>query len=145
HILQSKALHGLKDINWAKQNSPLDPHEAFNNHLKVNSPPANGPLSTYCNGRNHKALTKSKFLTTLTTTLKASGRPPLQGHGIRISATLKYLLRNMPFDIVKVKGRWVSNVFLVYLRHHTQILAPYMQAQPALHKSFLRITLPPVR
>ncbi|KIK78220.1 hypothetical protein PAXRUDRAFT_164588, partial [Paxillus rubicundulus Ve08.2h10] len=63
----------------------------------------------------------------------------------RIGLTLEYLLRNVPFDIIKVKGRWVSDAFLVYLRRHVQILTPYMQAQPSLHESFLRLTLQPVR
>ncbi|KIK78840.1 hypothetical protein PAXRUDRAFT_162943 [Paxillus rubicundulus Ve08.2h10] len=38
HLPRSKLAPEGKDINWAKQNGPLDPHEAFNNHLKVNSP-----------------------------------------------------------------------------------------------------------
>ncbi|KIK98422.1 hypothetical protein PAXRUDRAFT_134233, partial [Paxillus rubicundulus Ve08.2h10] len=63
----------------------------------------------------------------------------------RIGSTLEYLLRNVPFDVIKVKGRWASNAFLIYLRRHAQILTPYMQAQPSLHESFLRLTLPPVR
>ncbi|KIK74671.1 hypothetical protein PAXRUDRAFT_174969, partial [Paxillus rubicundulus Ve08.2h10] len=51
----------------------------------------------------------------------------------------------IPFDVVKVKGRWASDAFLVYLRRHAQILAPYMQAQPVIHKAFLHYTLPPIR
>lgn len=71
----------------------------------------------------------------------------MQGHGIRIGSTLEYLLRNVPFDMVKVKGRWASNAFLVYLRRHAQILAPYMQATPTMQEQFLRhtVNLPPVR
>ena len=52
----------------------------------------------------------------------------MHGHGIRIGATLEYLLRGIPFDVMKVKGRWVSNAFQLYLRKHNQILAPYMQS-----------------
>jgi hypothetical protein len=69
---------------------------------------------------------------------------PLKGHGIRIGSTLEYLLRHIPFDVVKVKGRWASDAFLLYLRKHAQILAPYMQAALALHKSFLQYTIPPI-
>ncbi|KIJ11381.1 hypothetical protein PAXINDRAFT_84572, partial [Paxillus involutus ATCC 200175] len=129
----------------AKQVSSSDPHAAFENHLEINSPPHNGPLFAYRNGKSHKALTKGKFLLVLASALKASGRPPMQGHGIRIGSTLKYLLRNIPFDVIKVKGRWASDAFLVYLCRHAQILAPYMQTQPSLHESFLRLTLPPIR
>ena len=70
---------------------------------------------------------------------------PLQGHGIRIGSTLEYLLRGVPFEVVKVKGRWASDAFLLYLRKHAQILAPYMQADPVLHEAFTRLTMPPVR
>ncbi|KIK78916.1 hypothetical protein PAXRUDRAFT_162757, partial [Paxillus rubicundulus Ve08.2h10] len=66
------------------------------------------------------------------------------GHGIQISSTLEYLLRNIPFNIVKVKGHWASDTFLVYLRRHTQILAPFMQAKPATHKNFLHYAIPPI-
>ncbi|KAF9228760.1 hypothetical protein BS17DRAFT_792836 [Gyrodon lividus] len=52
------------------------------------------------------------------------------GHGIHIGSTLKYLLHNIPFNVVKIKGCWASNAFLMYLHHHTQILAPYIQASP---------------
>jgi hypothetical protein len=34
---------------------------------------------------------------------------------------------------MKVKGRWASDAFLIYLTKHAQILAPYMQAHPVLH------------
>ncbi|KIK81602.1 hypothetical protein PAXRUDRAFT_80731, partial [Paxillus rubicundulus Ve08.2h10] len=78
-------------------------------------------------------LTKGKFLSVLASALKASGRSPMQGHSIHISLTLEYLLRNIPFNVIKVKGRWASDTFLVYLCRHMQILAPYMQAQPSLH------------
>ncbi|KIK77023.1 hypothetical protein PAXRUDRAFT_168080, partial [Paxillus rubicundulus Ve08.2h10] len=145
HLPKSKSAPNGEDINWARQVSPSDPHTAFENHLEINSPPCNGPLFTYRNRKGHKALTKGKFLSVLASALKASGRPPMQGHGIHISSTLEYLLRNIPFNVIKVKGRWASNTFLVYLCHHAQILALYMQAQPSLHKSFLRLTLPPVR
>ena len=69
----------------------------------------------------------------------------MQGHGIRIGSTLEYLLRGIPFDVMKVKGRWASDAFLIYLTKHAQILAPYMQAQPQLHAEFIRLTMPRVR
>jgi hypothetical protein len=36
---------------------------------------------------------------------------PLQGRGIRIGSTLEYLLRGVPFEVVKVKGRWAGDSF----------------------------------
>jgi hypothetical protein len=61
---------------------------------------------------------------------QAAGLERIHEHGIRIRATLEYLLRGVPFDVMKVKGRWASNTFQLYLRKHNQILAPYMQSMP---------------
>ena len=69
----------------------------------------------------------------------------LLGHGIRIGSVLEYLLCGVPFDVVKAIGRWASDAFRLYLRKHAQILALYMQADPALHGRFARHSVPPVR
>jgi hypothetical protein len=53
--------------------------------------------------------------------------------GICIGATLEYLLRGMPFEVMKVKGRWASNAFLVYQTKHE------------VHKNFIRLTMPQIR
>ena len=59
------------------------------------------------------------FLKLLKTKAKAAGYGnTVQGHGIWISATLEYLLRGMPFEVMKTKGRWASNTFQMYLRKH---------------------------
>ncbi|SJL14243.1 uncharacterized protein ARMOST_17699 [Armillaria ostoyae] len=73
---------------------------------------------------------KPAFLTRLHKAFKDTKMEPLQGHGIRIGATLEYLLRGIPFDVIKTIGRWKSNAFTLYLQKHAQILAPYMQANP---------------
>ena len=70
---------------------------------------------------------------------------PRQGHGICIGSTLEYLLRRVPFDVMKVKGHWASDAFTLYLRKHAQIFAPYMQAAPLLHEAFICYTMPPIR
>ncbi|KIK93790.1 hypothetical protein PAXRUDRAFT_144277 [Paxillus rubicundulus Ve08.2h10] len=147
HLPKLKSAPNGKDINWARQDGLSDPQAVLENHQGINCPPSNGPLFTYHNGKAHKPLTKGKFLSVLTSALKAARAGPCKhwGHGIRLGLTLEYLLRNVPFNVVKVKGRWASDTFLIYLRQHAQILAPYMQAQPSLHESFLRLTLPPVR
>lgn len=140
------ALEG-EEVSWAKQTGPSDPEEAFANHLRINEPPRNNALFAYRHKDSYRPLTKTKFLQRLTSAAKAAGRQPVSGHGIRIGSTLEYLLRNIPFDVVKVKGRWSSDTFLAYLRRHAQILAPYMQATPELQEQFLRhtVNLPPVR
>ncbi|KAG2346664.1 hypothetical protein BDR05DRAFT_974305 [Suillus weaverae] len=112
--------------------------EAFPNHLQVNEPPTNFALFAYWHKDNtHRPLMKMKFLSRLASAMKVAGHKPLQGHRIHIGSTLEYLLWNIPFDVVKVKGWWASDVFLVYLQKHAQIMAPYMQAVPTLHNEFL--------
>ncbi|KAF8549731.1 hypothetical protein OG21DRAFT_1447561 [Imleria badia] len=139
-----------EEVNWAKQNDPHDPEEALANHFRVNDPPPDLPLFAYRahttrGGMGFTPLTRSKFLKVLDSALSSAGLPPLKGHGIRIGATLEYLLRGIAFDVVKVKGRWAGDSFLIYLRKHAQILAPYMQAEPKVHAAFLQLTIPPIR
>jgi len=68
----------------------------------------------------------------------------LKGHGIRIDSTLEYLLRGVPFDIMEAMGRWAGRSFLLYLRQHAIIMAPYMQTHTVLD-AFTRYTMPLVR
>ena len=104
-------------------------------HRQLNSPPKNGHLFTYHHNKGYP-LTKTKFLERVTAAAWVAGLEPLQGHGIHIRATLKYLLQGIPFDVMKAKGRWASDAFLLYLTKHMQILAPYMQATPRTHNAF---------
>lgn len=135
-----------EEVNWAKQNGPTDPLAAFAAHLTINDPPSDGPLFAYKDGTKHKPLTRHSFVKHLKATAKAAGIESIQGHSIRIGATLEYLLRGMPFEVMKVKGRWASDAFQIYLRKHNQILAPYIQAMPPLTATeFTRIAMPPVR
>jgi hypothetical protein len=133
-----------EDLYCAAQNGATDPHTSFANHLRVNEPPRNGHLFAYKYGNGHRPLTKAAFIARLHKAFRAANLEPLQGHGIRIGSTLFYLLRGTPFDVVKTIGRWSSDAFLLYLRKHAQIMAPYMQANPQLHTEFMRISMPPV-
>ncbi|CAA7268205.1 unnamed protein product [Cyclocybe aegerita] len=114
-VTKTEPIEG-EDVSWSKQNGDTDPAAALDKHLS-----------------------------TLAKAAQAAGLDPLQGHGIRIGSTLEYLLRGIPFEVMKVKGRWASDAFLTYLRKHTQILAPYMQANPLHHNEFIRLTMPPIR
>ena len=130
---------------WARQEGPMDPDSALAHHLEVNNPPPDGHLFAYCHKNGYRPLTKTKFLVELAKAARAAGLEPLQGHGIRIGLTLEYLLRGVPFNVMKVKGRWSSDAFVLYLRKHVQILAPYIQAVPAVHDTFVCLTMPAVR
>lgn len=145
HIPRTKTTPAGEDIHWAKQHGSTDPEAAFANHLAVNQPPPNGALFAYKWKNTHRPLTKTKLLTRIAEASKAAGLDPLQGHGIRIGATLEYLLRGHSFEVVKQIGRWSSEAFTGYLTKHAQILAPYLQAAPEVHDAVIRYTMPPVR
>jgi hypothetical protein len=145
HVPWTKTSQEGEEVSWARQDGLTDPLTALTDHLRINEPPWDGHLFAYRHKNTHRPLTKAKIITRLAQAAKAAGRDPLQGHGIRIGATLEYLLRGVPFDVMKAKGRWASDAFTAYLRKHAQVMAPYMQATPELHTAFTRIIMPPVR
>ncbi|KAJ7160562.1 hypothetical protein C8R43DRAFT_881511 [Mycena crocata] len=134
-----------EDLLFAAHDGASDPRAALENHMRVNAPPANGHLFAYKHKSGHRPLTKAAFIARIHKAFRAAKLEPLQGHGIRIGSTLFYLLRGTPFDVVKTIGRWSSDAFVLYLRKHAQILAPYLQSKPHLHAEFVRISMPPVR
>ncbi|KAL1739714.1 hypothetical protein HDZ31DRAFT_68656 [Schizophyllum fasciatum] len=151
HIPRTKAnqIHG-EDVFWAEQPGAIDPKPALDAHLALNTPGPNDALFSYPHGRARarRPLTKHTFLKRVAAALRREGMNPLQGHGLRIGSVLEYLLRGLPFEVVKQIGRWASDSFQKYLRKHAQILAPYMQAKPQVQEAFTRYTmvsLPPVR
>ncbi|KIK43868.1 hypothetical protein CY34DRAFT_23366 [Suillus luteus UH-Slu-Lm8-n1] len=117
-----------EDMFWAVQDGPMDLKAALMNHLRVNPADSSAHLFAW---KHPNRL----FI--------AASLPDLKGHSLRIRGTLEYLLQGVPFDIVKSMGRWFSDTFIIYLINHTVILAPYIQALPAL-KPFTCYTLPPV-
>jgi hypothetical protein len=126
-------------ISWMPQEGPADPEAAWVNHLKVNSgAPSDAHLFAYKHGSEWRPLSRREFSKSINAALKAAGLPPMQGHSIRIGAALEYLLRGVSFETLKVKGRWKSDAYRVYLRDHAQILAPHMQALPEQHQAFVR-------
>ena len=143
HIPHTKAapLEG-EDVYWSRQHGPTDPYEALANHRRINDPMVNDHLFAYIHKGRLRPLTKHAFIKRVAEAAQAAGLEPLQGHGIRIGATLLYLLRGVPFEAVKVMGRWSSDTFLRYLRKHAQILTPYIQADPDLHRTFSHFTMP---
>ena len=87
------------------------------------------------------SLTKKTFISRLAQAARDAGEDPLQGHGIRIGSTLKYLLHGISMETVKVIGQWASDVFILYLWKHAQVLAPYLQAFPELHHAIATSTM----
>ncbi|KAJ7772447.1 hypothetical protein B0H16DRAFT_1305397 [Mycena metata] len=138
------APHG-ESVYWAEQDGPSDPKSAFANHLAVNAPPPNAALFSYIHGSGRRPLTKTALKKRLVEAFKAAQIDFIHVHGIRIGSTVEYLLRGLPLEVVKAKGRWASDAFTLYLRRHAEIMAPYMQAKPQLHANVLRIIMPRVR
>jgi hypothetical protein len=134
-----------EDVYWASQTGDTNPTAALQNHLQVNQPPEASHLFSYRAKHTRRPLTKSKFLERVGEAARAANLEPLQGHGIRIGSTLEYLLRGVPFDVMKVQGRWAGDSFRLYLQKHAVIIAPFIQATPAVHEAFIRYTMPPVR
>ncbi|KAK7012906.1 hypothetical protein R3P38DRAFT_2441467, partial [Favolaschia claudopus] len=141
----TKANPDGEDVYFAAHPGISDPVALFQNHRRINNPPHDSHLFAYKHGKALRPLTKPAFIARLHKASRAAGIDPLQGHGIRIGSTLFYLLRGTPFDVVRTIGRWSSDAFLLYLRKHAQIMAPYMQANPDLHADFIRISMPPIR
>ena len=134
-------------LYWAKQDGLSDPEIALQRHLDINNMEKESHLFSYMDKQGKFVpLTKTTFLRRLTKAATAAGLHSLQGHSIRIGSTLEYLLRGVPFDVMKVKGRWNSDAFHQYLRDHAKVLAPYMQAAtPDIHDHFIRIAIPSTR
>ena len=148
HLPQTKMSPHGEEVFWARQNGTTDPVAALENHLRVNDPPQECHLFAYLHRQGsrteHRALTKAKFLEQISKAAQAANLEPLQGHGIRIKSTLEYLLRGVPFDVMKVQGRWAGDSFMLYLHKHAIIMAPYIQAVPVINKAFIRYTMSPV-
>ncbi|KAJ3489107.1 hypothetical protein NLI96_g2341 [Meripilus lineatus] len=140
-----------ESISYAIQNSLSCPVMALQNHIHINKPQKGEHLFTYTriNPRTKREervpLTHHKFLACIAEAAKEAGVETLSGHGFRIGGVLEYLLRGLPFDVVKYKGRWASNAFAIYLRRHAEILAPYIQAGGAVQGEFVRIMFPSIR
>lgn len=129
---------------WAAQDGPSDPKTAMANHIRINAAKPEDHLFAWKHEKGLRPLSKSEFTKRVSLAASAAGLPDLKGHGLRIGGTLEYLLRGVPFDVVKTMGRWSGEAFTLYLRDHAKIIAPYIQSSPAL-EPFTRYTMPPVR
>lgn len=130
-----------EEVFWAAQSGVVDPQAALANHLTINEPSSTDALFSWKHHAGTQPLTKNQFLKCLQSASDRLRGDSLKGHGIRIGGTLEYLLRGVPFESVKTMGRWSSDAFLIYLRRHAVILAPYLQDRPVL-EPFMRYALP---
>ena len=117
-----------EDVYWASQEGNTDPMAALECHLKINQPSEGSHLFTYKATHTHHPLTKSKFLERVRKAAPAAGHELLQGHSIQIGSTFEYLLWGVPFDVMKVQGRWAGDSFWLYLRKHVKAQWAFCQS-----------------
>lgn len=132
-----------EDIFWGKHEAETDADNALQNHIKVNDPKPGEHLFSYAHVKERRPLTKQILMKTINTALAPHGIH-LHGHSFRIGGTLERLLKGVPFDVVKSKGRWAGDSFRKYLRKNTEIMAPYVQQDPEAHIHLTRWQLAPV-
>ncbi|KAI0311424.1 hypothetical protein OF83DRAFT_1166344 [Amylostereum chailletii] len=117
----------------------------FTNHIQVNVPGVDEHLFTYTDASGSWVpLAKAHFVKHIKKAFLDVGIHFKQCHGFRIGGTVEYLIRSLPFEVMRAKGRWASNAFLVYMRWHAAIITPWIQAKPPIHRAFLRYVMPPV-
>ena len=127
-------------VFWATQSDSTDPQAHFLNHLTLNEPSPGVHLFCFKTPKRKIPLTRSIFLRNIAIAASKAQIEFQSGHSLRIGATLEYLLRGVPFDVVKQIGRWSSNSFTLYLREHGRILAPYIQEKPNVNSDFIEYT-----
>ena len=137
HLPKTKTSNTGETVFWAKQNSIVDPQYLFLLHLQTNEPQPEEHLFSFLTPRGKIPMTRNIFLRNMQIASQKAQLPVLTGHSIRIGATLEYLLRGIPFEVVKQIGRWSSNSFTLYLREHGKILAPYLQKEPSVNAEFV--------
>ncbi|KIJ11849.1 hypothetical protein PAXINDRAFT_83836, partial [Paxillus involutus ATCC 200175] len=135
-----------ENTQCAPQNCVTDPQHALDNHFRVNPTSPNSHLFAWRHPQSGlHPLSKSEVTKRITAITMAHNLDNLKGHSLRIRGTLFYLLKGIPFNVVKVMGRWTGDSFTLYLRHHALILAPFLQDEADIMNHFKRYVLPPVR
>ncbi|KAG6326467.1 hypothetical protein ID866_12623 [Astraeus odoratus] len=140
----SKASGKGKSVQCAHQEGPIDPIAALENHFHINAVTPEEHLFTWMHSsKKHCPLSKREFTNKINKLAELFNLPNLKGHSLHIRGTLEYLLQGVPFNVIQSQGRWASGAFTLYLCKHAMILAPYLQASPAL-EPFTRYTQPPI-
>ena len=127
--------------------SPLDPKTALDNHVRINVSNVESHLFAWRHPTGRlRPLSKKEVIKHIDSITKAHlNLLDLKGHSLHIGGTLFYLLKGVPFDVIKTMGQWSSKSFTLYLRHHTLVLAPFLQSQPDTLNNLRQYILPPVR
>ena len=136
HFPHTKTSPNGEDAHCAPHDNTLltDPKLALENHSRVNpADPAEHLFMWRHPTKGLHPLSKKEIISFIEDIKKCNpDMPDFKGHSLRIGGTLFYLLKGVPFDIVKTLGHWSSDAFTVYLCHHTLVLAPFLQHNTAL-------------
>lgn len=132
HLPRTKTALLGEDVYWAAQSGPSDPEAALSNHLSVNQPLATAALFSWRHHTGMHPLTRNELVKCLQSSSDKLGLGSLKAHGLQIGGTLEYLLRGVPFENVKTMCRWSSDTFVLYLRKHALVMAPFLQDKPVL-------------
>lgn len=73
---------------------------------------------------------------------KQSNLADLKHHSLWIGGTIFYLLKGVPFDVVKVIRWWAGEAFMLYLGDHGLILTSFLQADQQVFNRFMWIAMP---
>lgn len=92
-------------------------HLRFSAHL-----PDSAPLFAYHSASSYAPLTRAAFLKRCRSVWKAAGLGDCSGHSFRIGGTTELLKRGVSHDALKVQGRWASDAWQLYIRHHPEVL-----------------------
>jgi hypothetical protein len=115
-----------QDVMIPQQTRPADPIQALVNLFKVNRGAKDQDhLFAFqaSRGGPFRCLTKEVFLQTCNNIWLAFGHPQITGHCFRIGGTNAYMESGVATDIVKAKGRWKSDAFLVYWHNKNRLAA----------------------
>lgn len=126
HLPRLKCSPTEEDTYWAAQEGPSDPSAALENHFRIN--PAGGEVHLFVwkHTKGLRLLSKKELIKRLVSIAVAANLPDLKGHGLHIGGTLEYLLQGVPFKVIKLMGRWSSEMFTKYLRDYATIITPYI-------------------
>ncbi|KIJ20697.1 hypothetical protein PAXINDRAFT_66021 [Paxillus involutus ATCC 200175] len=146
HLPSTKCAPNGEDTQCTPLSIPSDAIKALLNHFKVNDPSPGDHLFAWKHPISGlRPLSKSEVTKCIASIALAHQLPNLKGHSLHIGGTLFYLLRGIPFDIVKTIDQWAGKSFTIYLHHHAFILAPYLQDSPETMDRIMCCTMPPVR
>ncbi|KAI6140565.1 hypothetical protein BKA82DRAFT_170566 [Pisolithus tinctorius] len=142
-----------KTVQCAPQDNPItDPMQALQNHILLNPATNDAHLFTWKHPiHGIRPLSKTEVMRMIAKLAKSHpGLPNIKGHSLHIRGTLFYLLNEVPFNVIKTMvmnltmGHWSGDSFTIYLRHHTLVLAPFLQSKPELLNTLKQYILPPV-